>query len=347
MREILDTPDKVVENGKFHLGVFKTPFTNLNMLDAGPKLPGGLTSKLFRNLRLKEWQHFSVITKNHFLGIAVVNAKFMGASWCYAVDRKTGELIEHSVELPLRGPVVSRELFDSKFDFKAADYSVKVHNNLTGKRHQLDVEATTKKKTPITGSFSISQDAKEVQPLIVVLPLAQSGPMYSHKVPCPVSGSYSIGGEEYELDPKTDFVILDVHKSYYPYRTWWKWVTFVGRDKKGKILGANLTRGLHGNDAVNNENGIWYGNKLSLLPEAEITIPDDIMQTWKIFTNDGRVDLTFSPKGIRQEMIDFKVIVSWYRAPVGNFNGKLTDDDGKVHEIKDFFGIAEHHKVTW
>ena len=75
--------------------------------------------------------------------------------------------------------------------------------------------------------------------------------------------------------------------------------------------------------------------------------PEDIMQPWKITTTDGRADLTFTPQGMREETTDFKVVVSWYRAPLGTFSGTLEDDGGKVHKIKDVFGIAEHHRVTW
>ena len=348
MRSVQKTPAAMVENGKTHYGIFDKPFAKVNALDANPfGLAGALLPKTLRNLRLKEWQHYSIITKTHFFGVAVVNAKFMGASWCYAVSRETGELIEHSLQSPLTKPAVPRELFDARFSFKATGYAVEVHNQLSAGRHALSFDAATKAGPAIKGDLTIDESAKVVQPLVGVIPLNTGGFFYTHKVPCPIEGTISIGGEEIAVDPKTDFAILDIHKAYYPYRTWWQWATFAGRDKKGKLLGGNFTRGLHGTTETHNENCIWHGNRMSLFSDVVIETQEDIMAPWKLHTTDGRADLTFTPVGIRQETLDYKLFVSWYRAPVGTFAGTMTDDDGVVHEVNDLFGIAEHHRVTW
>ena len=347
MRTLKETPAALVENGEPHFGVFKTPFRQLNLLDADPFGWKGLSPRCYRKFRLKEWQHFSVVTPTHFLGLAVVDAKVMGVSWCYLFDRETRQLVEHSRQAPLRPPTISRELLDSKFRYRARDYEVDVHNHLDAGEHLVTFSAKGKKDPPISGRLQIREKPGEVQPLICVLPIGESRVFYTHKAPCPVAGEISVGDRVIALNPETDFAILDIHKSYYPYRTWWKWSTFVGRDEAGGIIGANLTRGLHGNNALENENCIWHGNRITLVSDAEFEIPENIMEPWRITTADGRADLTFTPQGLRQETLDFKIITSWYMAPLGAFSGTLVDGDGTAHEVKDVFGISEHHRVTW
>ena len=347
MRSPVDPPAALVDRGTATFGAFRASPRTINLLDFDPYGLGGLTPRAWRNARLKEWQHFAVVTRTHFLGLAVVNAKFMGVSWCYAFARDTGEMVAHERSVPLGGPAVSRELWDSRFSFEAPTYSVSVHNHLDQKRHLVTFDVAGKRNPPLRGRLEIREDPAEVQPMIASLPLRAGHIFYTHKVPCPVAGEIVIGGQRVELDPATDFAILDVHKCYYPFQTWWKWATFAGRDAKGRILGFNATHNLNANDETANENCIWHGNRISLLAAARFTIPDDIMAPWKIVTTDGRADLTFQPRGIRQELLDYKIVRSWYQAPLGVFSGTLVDDDGVTHAVKDSFGICETHKVTW
>ena len=347
MRSLVETPAALVERGAARFGAFRSAVPSINLLDLDPLGLGGLTPRAWRNARLKEWQHFSVITKTHFLGLALVNAKFMGVSWCYALSRETGEMVAHERKLPFRGPAVSRELRDSRFSFQAPTYSIAVHNNLDQKRHLVTFDVSGKRNPPLTGRLEIREDPAEVQAIEACLPLVGPRVFYTHKVPCPVGGELAIGGQKMVLDPATDFALLDVHKAYYPFQTWWKWATFAGRDAKGNILGVNLTHNINPDDEAYNENAIWHGNRLSLLGAARFTIPANILDPWKVVTTDGRVDLTFRPKGIRQELVDYKLVRSWYQAPLGTFSGTMVDDDGATREVKDLFGICEHHKVTW
>jgi hypothetical protein len=347
MRSLADTPAALVENGIAHFGAFKTPVRAINLLDLDPLGLRGLTPRFWRNARLKEWQHFAIVTRTHFLGLAVVNAKMMGVSWCYAFSRETGEMVSHERKLPFRAPAVSRELWDARFAFDAPGYTVAVQNSLSHQRHVVTFDVSGKRNPPLRGRLEIREDPTEVQAIETCLPLGGPRVFYTHKVPCPVGGEFAIGGRTFALDPATDFAILDVHKAFYPVQTWWKWATFAGRDAKGKLLGVNLTHNVNPDDDAYNENAIWHGNRISLLSAARFTTPDDIMTPWKIATTDGRADLTFQPQGVRQELIDYKVIRSWYQAPLGTFSGTLKDDDGVTHVVKDLFGICEHHKVTW
>jgi hypothetical protein len=85
VRKVSATPEKMVEkDGKINFGTFRTPFRNVNILDAPLYSSSSKIPAFWKNFRLKEWQHFGVITQTHYFGMVIFNAKFMGVSFFYA-----------------------------------------------------------------------------------------------------------------------------------------------------------------------------------------------------------------------------------------------------------------------
>lgn len=348
MRTIKETPERVVENGSVHYGVFKAPFKNLNLLDAPSFKRFGPIAHLMRRLRLKEWQYFGIVTGKAFFGLAVVNANFMGLSWFYYYDRKTGRAIEHMRKASPTRVILAKDLWDSQCSFAIRDYSIRIHNNLDKGVHRIKVDISQAHDLPgVRADVKLHQDLKKVQPLITILPLESGRPFYSHKGPCAVSGMIQVGDEAFHLDQRKDLAIIDVHKSFYPYQTSWKWATFAGYDSKGQLIGVNLTHSVFKDDHVHNENAMWHGNRLSLLGAARFEIPEEPGLPWMINTKDDRVHLRFQPQGGRKQRINLGVFLSQYVQPLGLFSGTLLDDDGVRHEVKDVFGMAEDHHTRW
>ena len=88
MRKVETTPEKMVEkDGAINFGTFRTPFRNVNILDAPLYLPCCKVPAFWKKFRLKEWQHFGIITPTHYFGMVIFDAKFMGVSFFYAYDR--------------------------------------------------------------------------------------------------------------------------------------------------------------------------------------------------------------------------------------------------------------------
>jgi len=409
MADLLEAPGRLVEGGRAHTGHFLDPVRDLNVADLVPAGTGWLP-RCVRELRLKEWQHFAVVTKSHFLALAVANAKVMGVSWVYAFDRASKVLTEHvrkglpscaqvsrdlwngtccfpasgasSDAAPLQrggsclasGDTAPRQLDEGGVASGAAEwaaagkgsksslasgaaagaaagkgcYRVAIRNDLGNTRHMVEFDASSPGSARCCGRIELSCGRdEEICPLVASLPLGGGRVLYTVKALYPVGGEIVVGDDRVVLDPERDFAMLDVHHAWYPYRTWWKWATFAGRDSTGAIIGANLTHNLIEDDATWNENAMWHGKRLSRFSAVRFEIPADIMQPWHIRTTDNRVHLEFTPEGLRRETIDLKLFVSWYQAPFGRFSGTLIDDGGITHQVKDAYGICEHHRVTW
>lgn len=343
MFKLKDTPKRLIEDGKVvEWGFFKTPFRDLNLLDI--KLPG-LPVKL-NNFRLKEWQHFALIGGDFILTFLLIDTKYMSVSFCYFMDRKTGTFTEHHRNVPWKAARLSKDLYNGDCRFKARNYRLEVDNRLDEGRHRVRIDIKGTKKSPgIQADIEMLEDLDKTQPLISVAPIGENRPMYTHKVAVPVRGEITYGARSITLNEKEDIVLIDVQKTYYPYNTWWKWATFAGYDKVGRLLAVNLVNNMTTmDDEVHNENCLWVDGKLSKLSAARFDFDKkDVTKPWKIETTDGKCKLDLKPIGERAGYINFGIFADEYHQPFGPYSGTFIDVDGVSYEIKDIFGVSEYH----
>ena len=90
MRTLRSTPAQPVFYGQIHFGYFETPLRTVNLVDADVYGHRGVP-RWWRNLRLKEWQHFGIIHDEFYCGVVVFDAKMLGLSFVYVYHRPTGE----------------------------------------------------------------------------------------------------------------------------------------------------------------------------------------------------------------------------------------------------------------
>jgi hypothetical protein len=346
MTTLLPTPEPLVVDGKVsQFGLFKTPFRDLNILDADMGF-----SKVLRPFRLKKWQHIALVTKDLFMGFAITNAHYLSASFCYAVDLNDGRFVEHHREKPGASTArVAHLLWDDNCRFAVKNYDISIHNHLDLGRHDVRIAIAAKgKNLPIEGRFGFLEDLQLGQPLIVVLPVSNNRPLYTHKMVCPLEGEVMVGDRRYVFDSSRDLALLDVQKTYYPYDTTWRWATFAGYDANGRRLAMNLVKNMIEPDDQLNENVIWVDGVLSHLKGASFEFDlSDCLKPWKISTTDGRVNLEFTPLGERAECINMGVVVSDYHAPYGHYSGTITDDNGVSYTVDKLVGVAEFHRAKF
>ncbi len=349
-RTMQATPDRMVENGRIAaFGHFERPFRTINIMEADIFGVGRTAAKLVNPLRLKEWQHFAVFGPDFLLTFVVLNTHYLANSFCYFVDRKSGEMIEYHREgLPTLAKL-ARELWNDRCSFQMRGYSIGVHNYLDQNVHTASIDIAPHQGKPgILAEVKMHADLNQYQPLIVVLRLAENRPAYSHKMACPASGRIRIGERSIELDPARCLVLIDVHKAYYPYRMAWRWASCAGFDEQGRVVGLNLTHNVIQDDEENNENGLWVGRQLSMFGAARFTFNEKrLTDPWRVETTDGRCQVDFKPEGERTGVINAGVVYSNYHQPYGTFSGQATDDAGQVHLIRDYFGVTECHKARF
>lgn len=350
MRTLQETPSRMVEDGKVtQWGLFQAPFRDIDLEGLEIRVKGMPVPRFLRRFRLKEWQHVAIAGRDVMMGVALVDAHYMGNSFCWVADRVTGTFVEHSREAPSTCVRTARTLWNDGCRFKSGRYEARIDNQLEQGRHRVHVEIAAAGARPgIEAEYELSEDLATFQPLECVLPVAPGRPLYTHKAACPVSGWIRVGEKRYDLDPARDAALLDVQKTYYPYKTFWKWATFAGRAADGRLVALNLCQNLITDDEAFNENVLWVAGRMSPLGAARFEMdPADTLRPWRITTTDGRVDLTFTPQGRRVGRINTGVLLSDYQQPYGTFAGIMVLDDGTRFEVQGFPGVVEDHKARF
>lgn len=345
MRSIVETPPRLVEDGKVaRFGAFREPFRELNLDQAEIFGLGGRYPRALNRFRLKEWQHFGIIHPRHYLGLAIFNAKFMGVSFVYHYHRELGAQVEHSRQAPAGKALVAETTWRGECSFEGRGYSIRIRNRLEEGYHHVEVNAAERKNLPgIRGEFRMLEDLSIYQPLAIVSPFSPRRPLYTHKAACPVEGRITVGDEVIELDPARDVCLLDEQKAFYPYRSFWRWMTFGGYSPEGALIAANLCHNVIAEDEEYSENCYWVGGKIHLTGAARFGYSEaDILGPWFVKTTDGLVDVDFNPQGERAERIRLGPILSDFHQPFGLFRGRL-GKEGDAVEIRDLFGLCEQH----
>jgi len=349
-RRMQTTPEEMVTGGQVNaFGCFERPFSRVNIMEADVFGLGRTGSKLLNRFRLKEWQHYAVFGPDFLLTFVVLNAHYLGDSFCYFVDRASGEMIEHHREAPAPAARLAEALWDDRCSFRMPGYVIRIHNQLRRNRHTAAIEIQGRSGKPgISAELEFLADLEQTQPLVVVLRLGPNRPAYSHKMACPARGRIRVGNREIDLDPRKHLVLVDVHKAYYPYRMNWRWASCAGFDEQGRVVGLNLTHNVIRDDAENNENGLWVGKQLSLFSSTRFTFDEKrLLDPWRVETADGRCRVDFRPEGERAGKLDLGVIASDYHQPYGTFSGMAVDDSGREHPIRDYFGVTEFHRARF
>ncbi len=349
MRPIEPTPESMVEkDGTIHFGTFRSPFVKANILDA-PLYESLKVPACWKHLRLKEWQHFGVITTSHYFGMVIFDAKFMGVSFFYAYDRMENRRFEHGVQAPGKASRVAAQVYDDFCEFKKNGYYLRFENKLSEGFHKIIVNIAGRKNHPaVRGEITIEENLQNIEPLVQVSPITPFRPFYTHKVAAPAEGVIKLGEQEMRIERTRDIALMDEQKTYYPYVSFWKWATGAGYNEYGELLAFNLCQNMIADDEDANENCMWVNGKIHCLKAARFTFDENnVLRPWRVKTTEGSLDLQFVPSGERAEKINAGLILSDFHQPFGLYNGRFRDEHNRLYPIADCFGLAEHHVTRY
>ncbi|MFH1151358.1 MAG: DUF2804 domain-containing protein [Actinomycetota bacterium] len=346
MREKKSTPARMVVGGRVaEFGAFDEPFREVNLLDLDLVMRGKHVPRFVREFRLKEWEHFGIVTDEYYFGMVIFDAKYMGTSFFYAYNRSTGEFFEHERTM-VAGPLrVARELLHGECVFRSIGYLMEFENRLDSGLHRLRVDIKARGGRPaVEAEIYVLEDLEKIEPLVIVSPVSENRPLYTHKTVAPVEGRVRLGDTEITLKPDRDVGLMDVQKTYYPYNTFWNWATFGGFDTEGRLLGMNVCRNFITEDEEYNENCTWVDGKINLLSAARFEFEKcDVLAPWRIRCTGGDLDLGFTPRGERRGRVSLGVVMSDFHQPFGTFAGAMSGPDAVKVDVDGMFGLCEHH----
>lgn len=290
----------------------------------------------WRRFHHKRWHYVGIAAPDCFIGCAVVDVGWTNTCFAYLFDRErravTGGVSRDGVPglsasvdpVPCAGAI-------ARFSWLGANIRLQEYE---ADRYRLRVAA------PGGFKVEVELDGRAAAPWLFAAGPVDGGVWHStHKSSAlAVSGEAQAGGRRYRLDGA--HASIDHSNGLLPRLTAWKWASAHSPE-----VGFNLQSGYFGDQ----ENILWLDGRPIALARARFEF--DLarpLEPWRVQTDDGLLDLRFTPEGARREDRNLLVAASRYIQPVGTFEGTVrAAPDAPPRRVSQLLGVTEDHLSRW
>ncbi|ETR70437.1 MAG: hypothetical protein OMM_03236 [Candidatus Magnetoglobus multicellularis str. Araruama] len=275
-----------------------------------------------------------VSSSDLFIGLAIIDLKYIAKAFLYAYDRKKCRLIEdQQIALP------TSVFIDSKPDLCRSSFRTR-----TFQAHSFEGQfcATTSHM-----NLDITVDLSKTKPLRLCTRAGYNGWVYTQKTtPATVSGTVIIDNKEYKIDSPHSMAVIDWTAGFMQRETFWNWASIASTLNDGRNLGLNLSCGV--NETGFTENFFVIGDQMTKVDMVHFDYHSkNLYNPWSIRSYDKKIELTFTPEKHRSENINAWLLASKFTQLMGQFSGQLKTDTGETIYIDNCPGWAEDHFARW
>lgn len=292
-------------------------------------------SFLWRRLHHKRWHYVGLGHEGLFIGVAIVDLGWACSAFAYCFDRRHRLLLADWSQdgLPgLQAGVSDEPLAGAHAWFRgpgarlSLDHPASDHLALQVRTRRLRVEARLDLQAM-------------APPLLAIGPIAGGLAHATQKTTAlPVQGWAEAGGERFDLDGA--WASIDASNGLLARDTAWRWASAHRPD-----IGFNLQQGYFGD----HENVLWLDGQPLALGAARFEFDAGRpLAPWRVSTDDGLLDLVFTPEGARAADKNLGVAASHYVQPVGSFAGTVRASKAATpRQVRDLLGVTEDHRSRW
>jgi hypothetical protein len=302
--------------------------------------------KFWQPMRIKAWDYYAVTTPTHFFSFTISDVGYIGSIFAYVIDFTTNEYHEETLTVPFaKGVSLPRNSIqgDSIFD----NGKVRLHFSFLNGKRIVSVRWPDFYNGDLIADLAIEQPP-EHESMVITIPIQTHRFYYNRKINCmPTKGSITYQGKRFEMDPQNCLANLDWGRGVWEYNSFWVWSSASGLLQDGRRIGLNMGFGF-GDTSKATENCFILDGIIHKLGKIDYTYSNtDFMQPWTMKSDDGRLDLIFSPTFERVAKTDLKVLGSEVHQTFGPYNGYVITDEGERLEIKGLIGWTEEHHARW
>lgn len=272
-------------------------------------------------------------------GVAAVRLGYASQVFAYVFDAASGRWAERAVKAPPGAMAFPLDSEASDIRFQWGRH--RLHLDKDHARGTLRLEAELGGLS-LEGTFRCGYG---FSPLRVVNPSC-GDPLrvtFTEKcAPLPAEAfSVAIAGDPWAVDGEA-WAIHDWSAGYFARHTNWLWAAFGGRLADGTPVGANFAALV--NESFYPENAYWIGGQRTRVPRVIFDWdPEHLVDApWRIHTEDGDLDLRFTPDAHRGERTWLPGLRVNFRQCLGTYAGRM----GGVL-VTGLRGFAEHHLSVW
>jgi hypothetical protein len=293
-------------------------------------------SWLWRRLHHKRWQYVGLGNDELFIGLAIVDLGWTCTAFAYAFDRQSKSLLANWRQDGLPGlqcSVSDQPLTDCHSWFRGPAARLSLQHG-AGDLLSLNVQVAG---LELQAELSLLDAAPM---LLAIGPIEHGGVAHATQKTSALSvkGDVYVNGRRYALDQA--IASVDSSNGLLARNTDWRWAC-----AHDKAVGFNLQSGYFGA----HENALWLHGALIPLGAARFEFdPKRPLAPWRVRTDDGLLDLSFSPEGARQEDRNLGIAASHYIQPVGTFSGMVkAASDAPPYAVSGLLGVTEDHQSRW
>jgi len=340
-REIQAPRASPIEGGKPLTGTWNKAFSRVNLLDIHSPYRHP-APRWARNLRIKEWEGFSVQDDRFCLEAFLGNFKLFQAAQILLYGKETEEIYVFSKVAYGKKWRLPQKLENASVECRAPGFFFRIHNWLTANAVKLDIDvAATRRQPALTCHLSFAMGPRDVSPLVVSLPFSERRSMYAYKALAAVRGDIVLDGRHASLNPARCSGVFRDCKGFFPYRMRFTSCGGMGFDDEGRRYGFHIVENQARDARRNNENALWLDGRLTPLPPVRITMPGGPESDWVAQDMDGMVDLVFTPVTASRFRTSLFVAKADFFAPMGYYNGMLASARGERVQVRNQWGIGE------
>lgn len=301
--------------------------------------------------RIKEWDYYYIGNNEHGVAFTIDDNSLYGLGSVSILDFINKKYItKSSMKFFTNGKVGFPSSSDAG-DITWEDKNYYLHFVNHDKVRTIDVKVKEyEDKKPFEAHFDLEEMMDDS--MVIATPFNKPRHFYyNEKKNCiKASGYYIFDGEKIEFSSDNTFAILDWGRGVWTYKNTWYWSGLSGKSGD-KLVGFNLGYGF-GDTSQASENMLFYDLKAYKLEDVTFEIPQDekgnykYLEPWKIKSNDGSIDLDFTPILDRCDNTDFVILKSLQHQVFGVFNGTIKAGDVVV-KIDNIVSFAERVTNYW
>lgn len=294
-------------------------------------------SGLWKRLHHKRWHYVGMGNAKCFIGLAMVDVGWTNTAFVYVFDRHSKTLLVDATQDGLPG--LTAHLSDCPLQgasswFRFAGMELRLENTAPG---TLAVHARVGKMLRLDATLTLPPDSAC---LTAIGPIADGGCAHAtvKSSALQTRGQLEAAGRSMALDDA--WASFDYSNGLLARSTAWRWASAHSPE-----VGFNLQQGYFGTQ----ENVLWLQGQPWPLAAAHFDFdPLSPLKPWHIHTEDGLLDLHFTPEGARQESKNLLVAASYYIQPIGTFRGTVrAHASAPVQHVEALLGVTEDHRSKW
>lgn len=339
--DCLSARSPLIVDGQPRFGYFDDSLRDINRAGFRLRTPFGKpANRLADWVGFKEFQYFGVTNGRFVCGCALAHLRYVGAAFVYVYDLETGELFSRSLRSPLgAGLRMADNPVQGESRFRFLDTDIVMTYEDAPRRKSMAIR--------IGKDFRLRAVMPEAgfEPMSISTRIGYTGWVYTNKTAClDVQGELEWKGVRHDLAALRTLGHHDFSTGFMRRETFWNWACFSGVSGEHR-LGLNLSCGV--NETSFTENCFWVDGKLIKVNLTRFDFDEkDILRPWRVWSDDGRVELRFTGLGLHREYMNAGVMASKFRQLFGRFDGELRLD-GKVIPVRGIPGFVEDQYIKW